>query len=103
MLKAGAWGGGAPSGQLHGLKIVAVAVVAQAVWGMARSLCTDVARVTIALFAACTAMLWPNAIGQIAVITGSAITGLILLKPPGSLQGKSCRFQSAERPGWLRW
>jgi chromate transporter len=35
-----AWGDVLPAGFLHGLKIVAVAVVAQAVWGMARSLCT---------------------------------------------------------------
>ena len=34
-------------GALHGLKVVAVAVVAQAVWGMARNLCPDVLRVTI--------------------------------------------------------
>ena len=95
----GAWGGGAPSGLLHGLKIVAVAVVAQAVWGMARSLCTDVARVTIALFAACTALLWPNAIGQIAVISGSAITGLILLKPPGSPAGEELPFSVSRKAG----
>src|SRR5690349_9525694 len=35
------WGSVLPPGLLHGLKIVAVAVVAQAVWGMARNLCTD--------------------------------------------------------------
>ena len=40
------------SGWLHGLKIVAVAVVAQAVWGMARSLCTDRLRVGMAFFSA---------------------------------------------------
>jgi len=98
----GTWEGAAPSGLLHGLKIVAVAVVAQAVWGMARSLCTDVGRVTIALLTACTALLWPTAIGQVAVISGSAIAGLMLLKPPGGQQGKACRFQSDVRSGWPR-
>ena len=66
---------------------------------MARSLCTDVARVSIALFAACTALLWPNAIGQIAVITGSAITGLILLKPPGSPAGEELPFSVSRKAG----
>ncbi|HEX4882195.1 MAG TPA: chromate transporter, partial [Porticoccaceae bacterium] len=42
-----------PAGALHGLKIVAVAVVAQAVWGMARSLCPDAPRVTLMALAAC--------------------------------------------------
>jgi chromate transporter len=59
------WGSAFPSGLLHGLKIVAVAVVAQAVWGMARNLCTDVPRVTIAALSACAALLWPNAMGRL--------------------------------------
>jgi chromate transporter len=41
------YGDAIPSGMLHGLKVVAVAVVAQAVWGMARNLCPDVPRITI--------------------------------------------------------
>ena len=36
-------------GVLHGLKVVAVAVVAQAVWGMARSMCPDARRATLAV------------------------------------------------------
>ncbi|MGP0014274.1 chromate efflux transporter [Pseudomonas sp.] len=75
------WGSALPSGLLHGLKIVAVAVVAQAVWGMARTLCTDVPRVTIAALAACAALLWPNAWGQIGVIACTAVIGLLLFKP----------------------
>src|SRR5690554_7745432 len=39
------YGDAMPSGVLHGLKVVAVAVVAQAVWGMARNLCTDAPRI----------------------------------------------------------
>ena len=75
------WGSALPSGLLHGLKIVAVAVVAQAVWGMARTLCTDVPRVTIAALAACAALLWPNAWGQIGVIACTSVIGLLLFKP----------------------
>ena len=75
-----AWGGAFPSGLLHGLKIVAVAVVAQAVWGMGRSFCTDAPRITIAVFAAYAALLWPHAWGQIGVIFFGAIIGLILFR-----------------------
>lgn len=75
------WGDAVPLGLLHGLKVVAVAVVAQAVWGMARTLCTDRMRITIAAAAACTALLWPTAWGQVGVIAAAAVLGLILFKP----------------------
>src|SRR5215468_9020619 len=48
----GSLGGPVGSGLLHGLKLVAVAIVAQAVWGMARTLCPDRARASIAVTAA---------------------------------------------------
>ena len=48
---AGALSGPAGTGLLHGLKLVAVAIVAQAVWGMARSLCPDRERASIAVVA----------------------------------------------------
>lgn len=70
-----------PSGALHGLKVVAVAVVAQAVWGMARALCPDVPRITIMAAATCFLLLVPTAWGQVAVIALSAILGLLLFKP----------------------
>jgi chromate transporter len=60
---------------LHGLKIVAVAVVAQAVWGMARHLCPDRERATIAVGAAILALAVPSAAGQIGVITGGGLIG----------------------------
>ena len=46
----GAFADTTDAGWLHGLKVVAVAVVAQAVWGMARSLCPDRERATMAIF-----------------------------------------------------
>lgn len=64
----------ADAGWVHGLKVVAVAVVAQAVWGMARQFCTDRARATIAILAALTVLAAPSAIGQILVI---AVAGLV--------------------------
>jgi chromate transporter len=70
-----------PAGVLHGLKIVAVAVVAQAVWGMARSLCTDKTRILLMTLAACIALLVPSVWGQVGVILAAGIGGLTLLKP----------------------
>ena len=60
---------------LHGLKIVAVAVVAQAVWGMARNLCPDRARATLAIGAALLALAVPSALGQIGAIAIGAVIG----------------------------
>ncbi|WP_207265899.1 chromate efflux transporter [Pseudomonas sp. GW101-3H06] len=70
-----------PSGALHGLKVVAVAVVAQAVWGMARNLCTGVTSVTLMTIAACIALLEPSAWGQVSVIVAAGVAGLVLFKP----------------------
>ncbi len=67
-------------GVLHGLKIVAVAIVAQAVWGMAKHLCPDKERATIAV-AAVLLLAWaPGAIGMMAAILLGAIAGLALSK-----------------------
>jgi chromate transporter len=74
-------------GWLHGFEVVAVAVVAQAVWGMARSLCPDRPRQTLAIVAAILVFAWPAvglppALGQIAVILLGGIVGWRLLAPP---------------------
>jgi chromate transporter len=64
---------------LHGLKIVAVAVVAQAVWGMARSLAPDRERATIAVAAAILALAVPTALGQVGAIVLGGAVGLATL------------------------
>jgi chromate transporter len=74
-----------PPGLLHGLTVVAVAVVAQAVWGMARNLCTDTTRVSIAVISACVALTWTNALGQVGVIAATGLAGLVLLTPSHQL------------------
>ena len=76
--------GVADAGWLHGLKVAAVAVVALAVWGMARSLTPDRARATIAILAAMGALLWPTGVGQVAIITVAALGGLRFLPGPAS-------------------
>ena len=70
------------AGWLHGLKIVAVAVVAQAVWGMARNLAPDRARATIAILAALAVLSTQAALVQIAVIAVAALVGWRLLAAP---------------------
>jgi chromate transporter len=68
-----------PLGQdvIHGLKLVAVAVVAQAVWGMARTLAPDRERATIALAAVLVVVFVPTAFGQIAAIAAGAVAGTL--------------------------
>ena len=75
-----AFGNLADSAWLHGLKIVAVAVVAQAVWGMARNLCPDRERATIAVGAAMLALAIPSAPGQIGAIAAGGLIGWGLLR-----------------------
>lgn len=66
-------------GWLHGLKVVAVAVVAQALWGMGKSLAPDKQRATVAIAAAVIVTFVPSALGQIGVITASGIVGWAFL------------------------
>ena len=69
------WTGLAASGAVHGLKVAAVAVVAQAVWGMSRSLCPDRPRAGIAIAAALLVLALPTAAGQIAAIVLGGLAG----------------------------
>ena len=67
---------------LKGLKLVAVAVVAQAVWGMARNLAPDRPRATLAVAAAIVTLSVPSSLGQIAAILLGAAAGIFLLPRP---------------------
>ena len=68
------------SGWIHGLKIVAVAVVAHAILGMAQKLTPDLNRKSIALFSLVGTLLWQTAFTQILIIFLSAIIGFLLYK-----------------------
>jgi chromate transporter len=72
------------SGWLHGLKVAAVAVVAQAVLTMMRSLAPDRDRATLAVAAAALVLAVPSSWGQIGAIVLGAIVGLALFRnaPP---------------------
>jgi chromate transporter len=81
---AGSLGGPVGSGLLHGLKLVAVAIVAQAVWGMARTLCPDRERAAIAGVVAAS-ILWSNSsLSQVGAIVFGALMGLVLCRGPAA-------------------
>lgn len=72
----------AASGAVRGLRIAAVAVVAQAVLGMSKALCPDRPRGAVAIAAAVIALAWPGALGQIAAIAIGALVGLLAVEAP---------------------
>ncbi|MHA6346906.1 chromate efflux transporter [Roseivivax sp. CAU 1761] len=74
-------GGPLAEGALAGLKIVAVAIVAQAVLGMARSLCPDLPRAAIAVLAVAVLAALPGGAGMVAAIAAGAAAGLALIRP----------------------
>lgn len=74
------WAAVAQSGIIHGLKIAAVAIVAQAVWGMAKSLCPDRLRAGVAIAGALLALAVPSAAGQITAIVIGGMIGYSRLK-----------------------
>lgn len=80
--------GPAGTGALHGLKIVAVAIVAQAVLGMARTLCPDRERAAIAAAAVAVLAFAPGAFGMVAAILLGALLGLALGRGAGAPGGQ---------------
>jgi chromate transporter len=80
-----------------------VAVVAQAVWGMARNLCPDAPRISLMAIAACIVLLEPSTGGQIGVIAGAGITGLLLFKPAKAAAHDPLPITISHRAGalWL--
>ena len=75
-----AFGDAVESGALHGLKVVAVAVVAQAVWTMAKSLCPDAKRATLAVAAAIGVLAIPSPFAQMGAILIGALYGWVALR-----------------------
>jgi chromate transporter len=70
----------AAQGLIHGLKLLAVAVVAQAVWSMGRTLCPDRPRAGFAFLAAAVLIASPSAALQLVVIAAGALFGLRFLR-----------------------
>lgn len=99
----GAFAGAADAGWLHGLKVVAVAVVAQAVWSMARSLCPDRARATIAIIATIVTLSWPTAVGQVLSIAVAAVVGLMIFPGTETASPTPLRFPVGKRTAVAAW
>lgn len=96
-------GTAAAAGWLHGLKVVAVAVVAQAVWGMAKSLCPDRSRATLAILAAIVTLSWPTAVGQMVSISAGGIIGWSFLAPTALSSQARAQFPVSKRAGVIAW
>lgn len=79
------------TGALHGLKIVAVAIIAQAVWGMARTLCPDRERAAIAVAAVAVLSFVPGAFGMAGAISLGALAGLLLGRGAGTAVNSTVR------------
>ncbi|MEK4404857.1 chromate efflux transporter [Sporosarcina sp. FSL K6-6792] len=85
------------AGWIHGLKIVAVAVVAHAIIGMAKNLTPDLKRKAIALFALIGTLLWQSAFTQVGVILIAAFFGFLLFKQHDQIEEASSKFPIAKR------
>lgn len=98
---AAALDGPVATGLLHGLKVVAVAVVAQAVWGMARSLTPDRPRAGIALAAVIIVVVAAGSAGQVAAILVGALAGLILCRQGPPVESGHLSFRVPRRVGMI--
>lgn len=97
---AGALGGPIGLGALHGLKLVAVAIVAQAVWGMARNLCPDRQRASIACIAAMMILFSTSSVAQIGTILFGGIAGFWLCRAAAPISTGSLGVHVARRVGF---
>jgi chromate transporter len=95
------WGAALPADALHGLKLVAVAVVAQAVWGMARLFCIDSTRVLLTVAATAMVLYWPQAWVQVGVIVSGAVVGLALRRVAGPAEGRGLAISLSTRMGMV--
>jgi chromate transporter len=98
-LGAAAFSGPFAAGVLHGLKLVAVAVVAQAIWGMAKSLTPDRERAAIALAAVAIVVFVGGSFGQIGAIALGAMAGLWLCRGDGPAPTGHLSFSVSPRRG----
>lgn len=89
------------TGLLHGLKIVAVSVVAQAVWGMAKSLAPDRQRASIALAGIVCVVFLAGAFGQILALAVGAIAGLAFCRNGAVRDASHLQFRVSKSVGYI--
>ncbi|MDN7142437.1 chromate efflux transporter [Pseudomonas sp. JQ170] len=96
-------GSALPPGVLHGLHVVAVAVVAQAVWGMGRALCPDAPRIALMVTAAALVLAVPSPWGQVGVMVAAGGAGLLLFNPGKAVAHEPLPITVGKRAGvcWL--
>ncbi|WP_339263801.1 chromate transporter [Solibacillus sp. FSL W7-1472] len=87
------------AGWIHGLKIVAVAIVAHAIIGMAKSLTPDLKRKAIAIVALLVTLLWQTAFSQVGVILIAAFIGFLLLEQENKGGVVHSRFPVSKQVG----
>ena len=85
------------SGWIHGLKIVAVAVVAHAIITMAKNLTPDLKRKAIALFALIGTLLWQSPFTQVSVILLAAFLGFLLFRQHDNVEEAKSNFPISKR------
>ena len=88
------------AGLVHGLKLVAVAIVAQAVWGMARTLCPDRQRAAIAVMAAVAVSARGSSLMQVAVLLCGGLLGIWLCRAPAPAPAPAQAAQAAPTSGF---
>jgi chromate transporter len=91
------------AGWLHGLKVVAVAVVAQAVWGMSRTLAPDRERVSLAFVAAIAMLVYPTAVGQVLIIVLAGFIGWWWLAEASAAPDPGTRISIGHRGAAVAW
>jgi chromate transporter len=92
-----------PVGQaiVHGLKIVALAVVADGLLGMSRKLCPDALRSTIAALAAATLLVIDSSVAQLLVVAGGALAGIVLCREDRTDLVENISVSYGMRTGWV--
>jgi len=66
---------------IHGLKLLAVVVVFDAVLGMYKNFCKDNTRIFLCLLTACVLLIWPGIFSQLLMLIAAALLGILFLKP----------------------
>ncbi|WP_428033398.1 chromate efflux transporter [Amphritea sp.] len=95
------FGDAIPPGLLAGLKLVALAVVAQAVWGMAVALCQGRVKMTLMMLSACVVLISSSIASQIGVMLLAAVAGLLLIRPHSSASDNSLNIGISRRGATL--
>ncbi|QKS43374.1 chromate efflux transporter (plasmid) [Paenibacillus cellulosilyticus] len=88
-------------GWIHGLKIVAVAIVAQAIHSMGMKLASDRSRATVAAAAASVTLLWPTAGSQLLLIAGAAIVGYFVFRKDEAAEASALNMLTSRRTSTL--